>query len=207
MSKFILIVILVSSFVSCSKFKRVTDKKTATKQEAQIDELEGLDGLDDFEGDDLMAEEPKQKEDKLLIEQADEQAITPEIKKETVASYTVQSGDTLMLISYKLYGHHKEWRNIFRGNKEAIGAPGKLKEGMQLTYFPPQKPVQKPEGQPYLIKVGDSLSLISGKVYGDIKLWRPIFNNNSSSIDDPNLIFAGFTIYYPEKNSQNLASY
>ncbi|MFZ9001184.1 MAG: LysM peptidoglycan-binding domain-containing protein [Bacteriovoracaceae bacterium] len=207
MSKIIVMSILVSSLVSCSKFKRVSDKNKPAQQEEKLDELEGLEGLDDFESDDLMAEEPKEEEQKLLVEEASEQVMKPEIKKEMIASYTVQSGDTLMLISYKLYGHHREWKNIHQANKAMIGSPGNLKVGAQLSYYPPQNPVKKPEGKPYLIKLGDSLSLISGKVYGDIKLWRPIFNNNSQAIDDPNLIFAGFTIYYPEKSSHSLASY
>jgi len=62
-------------------------------------------------------------------------------------------------------------------------------------------------GNPYLIKSGDSLSLISKKVYGDWREWPAIHKNNPKQIRDPNLIFAGFTLYYLPLNKIALQLY
>ncbi|PIP94727.1 MAG: hypothetical protein COW78_09545 [Bdellovibrio sp. CG22_combo_CG10-13_8_21_14_all_39_27] len=62
-------------------------------------------------------------------------------------------------------------------------------------------------GNPYLIKSGDSLSLISKKVYGDWREWPAIHKNNPQQIRDPNLIFAGFTLYYLPLNKIALQLY
>ena len=56
-------------------------------------------------------------------------------------------------------------------------------------------------GLPYLIKEGDSLASISLDKYETLNKWRYIYNNNKPLIKDPNLIFAGFTLYYiPERD-------
>lgn len=191
--------IILGLFASCSKFKRVTETKEAPKTEelSELEELGDFDESSSFKEDTPTAqtEEPMQE----LMEDIPMEKEAPVITKETKAVYEVQREDTLMLISYKLYGHHREWKNIYQINKNILKNPSGLRAGMQLQYYPPQTPPQTPSGNPYLIKSGDSLSLIAGKVYGNIKLWRPIYKNNSQSISDPNLIFAGFTIYYPEK--------
>lgn len=218
-------VLTLSLLVSCSKFKRVSTSEPATTKSSGLNELEGLEGLEEFEDEKILTEsspneetvllveeqieEPmqEQEEELMMMEEPKKQVMRPTIKKETIARYTVQAGDTLMLISYKLYGHHKEWKSIYQMNRNAIGNRNNLKVGTEISYYPPSNPPPAPEGIPYLIRKGDSLSSISGKVYGDIKLWRPIYENNRYSIDNPNLIFAGFTIYYPEKSSQTVASY
>ena len=76
-----------------------------------------------------------------------------------------------------------------------------------LKYKKPLHPYRPPLGDPYLIKTGDSLSLISRKVYGDYKKWDHIYRNNPRQIRDPNLIFAGFTLYYPSLNNIALNLY
>jgi len=41
------------------------------------------------------------------------------------------------------------------------------------------------------------LGVISTKVYdGEKKYWKKLWENNKPMIRDPNLIFAGFTIFY-----------
>jgi nucleoid-associated protein YgaU len=68
---------------------------------------------------------------------------------------------------------------------------------MVLKYdAPAQEFVWNPEGNPYLIKNGDTLGGISGQVYNNRNKWRSIWDNNKPLIKNPNKIFAGFTIYY-----------
>ena len=53
-----------------------------------------------------------------------------------------------------------------------------------------------PEGLPHLVQEGETLGSISEDKYGTPSKWRPIYENNRPLIKDPDLIFAGFTIYY-----------
>jgi nucleoid-associated protein YgaU len=115
--------------------------------------------------------------------------------------YTVQKSETLMMVAFKVYGDYSRWREIASMNGDQLKGSYSLKEGMNLRYkAPSQEFVWSPEGNPYLIKTGDTLSLISGSVYGTIKKWRAIWDNNRPLIKDPNRIFAGFTIYYLDQD-------
>ena len=62
------------------------------------------------------------------------------------------------------------------------------------------------DGNPYLIKSGDTLGKISNTTYGTIKYWKNIWNNNKPLIKDPNKIFAGFTIYTPLIEGRDVAN-
>lgn len=112
--------------------------------------------------------------------------------------YTVQKNETLMMIAFKLYGDYDQWRDLARRNA------GKLKNGLvfagtKITYALPSQSFEwNPQGNPYLIRTGDTLGGISGSVYGTAKKWKNIWENNRPLIKDPNRIFAGFTIYCPE---------
>ncbi len=119
-----------------------------------------------------------------------------------IAKYTVKSGDTLMLIAFSLYGNHLKWRDIAKLNGVNYL---ELIVGMTLKYRVPHTPFNyRPRGTPYLIRNGDTLGTISNTVYNTNKRWRDIWNNNREIIYNPNLIFAGFTIYYiPENLAQN----
>lgn len=112
--------------------------------------------------------------------------------------YTVkENNETLMWIAFKLYGDYREWKKLSEWNgKGALSQ--KLLKGQKIKYFSPKVAFSwSPKGTPYLIQYGDYLGKISYKVYGTHKRWIQIFRNNQPMIRDPNLIFAGFTLYYP----------
>lgn len=116
-----------------------------------------------------------------------------EVNTSEFAYYTAQKGDTYMLMAWKIYGDYSKWREIAALN----GGGAKVASGTRVKYYPPAEAFNwNPEGDPYLILNGDTLGRISNKVYGTEKKWRGIWNNNKPLIRDPNLIFAGFTIYY-----------
>jgi nucleoid-associated protein YgaU len=120
-----------------------------------------------------------------------------------LAQYTVQKNDTLMLIAFKLYGDYDRWREIARENSQALQNGNQIKEGTVLNYTRPmQEFVWSPEGNPYLIKKGDTLGHISSDVYGTSRKWQSIWDNNKPLIKDPNKIFVGFTIYYLNENRE-----
>lgn len=109
--------------------------------------------------------------------------------------YTIQKNDTLMMISFKIYGDYRKWKDLkkWNGNK----AKFKMTEGETLKYFAPEKTfIWEPSGLPYMVKTGDTLQKVSVDKYGSTKKWKDIYENNRPLIIDPNLIFAGFRIYY-----------
>ena len=53
----------------------------------------------------------------------------------------------------------------------------------------------------YKVKLGDSLSLISRNIYGDLHKWPKIFRFNKHKIKDPNLIFPNQQFGIPIKFS------
>ena len=141
-------------------------------------------------------------EDALLTESAPAPVIdndpAPVTLGEGEGEYTVQKNETLMMIAFKLYGDYGKWRDLSARNQ------GKLKNGMvfagtKIKYALPSQTFEwSPQGNPYLIRTGDTLGGISGSVYGTPKKWKNIWNNNKPLIKDPNRIFAGFTLYWLE---------
>ena len=66
--------------------------------------------------------------------------------------------------------------------------------------------VWSPSGEPYVIQRGDTLGTISQVKYGTKSKWRRIYENNKPLIKDPNLIFAGFTLYYEADDEEVVTS-
>jgi nucleoid-associated protein YgaU len=113
--------------------------------------------------------------------------------------YTVKAGDTLMKISWEQYGDLYRWREIYQLNTAKIADPNHVPPGTVITIAGGGRnpaSVSEQQGQSYLIENGDSLSKISGKVYGSIEKWKKIWENNKQLIRDPNKIYAGFYLYY-----------
>ena len=114
--------------------------------------------------------------------------------------YEVVGGDTLMLIAFKLFGDYHFWKELAKWNKSFLGRGHGLDIGMSLKFFKlkTENP-WPPKGNPYMIKRGDFLTKISQKIYGTSRKWRKIFKRNKLMIKNPNLIFAGFTLFYDSK--------
>ncbi len=101
-----------------------------------------------------------------------------------------------MLIAFKIYGDVSKWRNISVLNEEQL-VDENIEVGMDLRYEVPEDQfIWRPMGTPYIVKEDDSLSIISGTVYDSTKHWQYIWDNNKPLVKNPNLIFAGFTLYY-----------
>ena len=112
--------------------------------------------------------------------------------------YRVQDdNETLMMIAFKIYGDYMKWKEIAALNKEMFDHRYVIKKGMMLKFKVPQTEFKwVPQGEPYLIGRGETLSIISNKVYDTYHKWKKIWHNNRPMIRDPDKIFAGFTIYY-----------
>ena len=128
-------------------------------------------------------------------------------EESTIREYTVEKNDTLMLIAFRIYGDYRRWKDLLKLNPELSKANHDLENVTTIKYEVPRESFKwQPLGEPYLIKRRDTLGIISYNVYNTHKKWRKIYDNNRPLIRDPNLIFAGFTLYYiPEKKFENIA--
>lgn len=114
-----------------------------------------------------------------------------------IANYRIQRGDTLMKIAFNVYGDIDQWKTIYALNKDALQSANALVVGSALKYDRPNgEPNIEKNGEPYLIKKGDTLGTIADDVYGKKSKWKKIYENNRSLIKDPNRIYAGFYLYY-----------
>lgn len=121
-----------------------------------------------------------------------------------VMSYKVQKGETLMQIAFKIYGDLSKWKDIKNMNGAKLGGNSALRSGMDLKYTAPEKNfVWNPQGNPHMIKNGETLGTISNSVYQTPKKWKSIWENNKPLIKNPNLIYAGFTLYYKGDSMAN----
>ena len=119
-------------------------------------------------------------------------------------SYKVQKGETLMQIAFKIYGDISKWKSIEQINGAKLSKNSTLRSGMELKYIAPEKAfVWSPEGTPHLIKTGETLGTISNSVYQTPKKWKNIWENNKPLIKNPNVIYAGFTLYYKGNGMAN----
>lgn len=150
------------------------------------------------------ADEPIVTDDPMITE-ATEAAAVPVVTNEpgTMKQYTVQKNETLMMIAFKLYGDYGKWKELASQNRDALKGSTTTRTGMTLSYMAPAEEfIWNPQGNPYLIKTGDTLGLISKEVYATVKKWKLIWENNRPLIKDPNKIYAGFTIYTLENGRE-----
>lgn len=125
---------------------------------------------------------------------------------DSMMEYKVQKNETLMMIAFKLYGDYGWWKKLAGWNEDQLKGSQIVRVGQTLKYMAPSEEfVWNPQGLPHLIRTGDTLSHISKTVYQTPKKWKLIWENNRPLIKNPNLIFAGFTIYYLE-NGREVAS-
>jgi nucleoid-associated protein YgaU len=128
--------------------------------------------------------------------------VSPNIDGE-IGKYTVSKNETLMMIAFNIYGDYSRWKEIANLNSGLLKGGSKLSAGMILSFVPPkEKFVLNPQGNPYLIKTGDTLGTISKDVYSTPSKWKLIWENNRPLIKNPNKIYAGFTIYYLDNNRE-----
>lgn len=161
------------------------------------------------------ADSSKSEEKNVAVEEASPQIKAEEspalAQNETPSSdagktmeYKVQKGETLMQIAFKIYGDIGKWKELRELNQEKFGKSPALRSGMELKYKAPANAfVWNPEGVAHLIKTGETLGTISNTVYQTPKKWKQIWENNKPLIKNPNIIFAGFTLYYKKDGLAN----
>lgn len=207
----IVLLAVMTSLVACSNNRKKAKDANQVAESSSAALTDDADFIVDSADEDLLLADDASSEnlnltpqpaetsgDALLADNFDSApaAAAPMIETSgNMGSYTVEAGDTLMLVAFKVYGDYRKWREIARMNPSVNGE--RLTAGTVLSYdMPMQRFEWSPKGMPYLVKRGDTLGTISSDKYGTTKRWREIYENNQPMIRDPNLIFAGFTLYY-----------
>ncbi len=209
--KIILMSLLLLGLISCSARKQNTTNESSDAIElTDSDEL-----LEDTDELALSDETLDESEDELAsigdeIPNEDEVSNGEEIVIDQVESqmeYTVVKGDTLMMVAFKIYGDYSKWREIAELNEGKLIQGQIAPVGTKLSYYAPSEAFSwNPEGNPYLVKNGDTLGGISTDTYGTMKYWKNIWDNNRPLIQNPNKIYAGFTIYTPVMEGRDVAT-
>jgi nucleoid-associated protein YgaU len=190
------IFILLLVLAACSSSDKEQPQEETLSSEIEKSMMDDPKDQENLTGMDIYEEQEKTQSD--LLEQED-MPVKDDIKIADFGNYEVKAGDTLMYISFKIYGDYRKWKSLLRAN------PGleseKLAAGQVIKYEMPEVPFNwKPKGLPHLILRGETLGKISKKHYGTMERWTDIYENNSQMIIDKDLIFAGFTLYYiPDK--------
>jgi nucleoid-associated protein YgaU len=197
MSKLLLIFMLVfaTAIVGCS-----------SSGEKSSDEVEAEWGDDEFEEQTVTDDSSDETEDNDFeddFSEDDERSPSSvgSLNIDEQQDYLVEKGDTLMKISFKLFGDISQWKTIADlnpGSEQMLLSGTKIKVPLAESPF-----VWQPVGLPYIIQSGDTLGTISKDKYGTPSKWKKIYNNNKPLIKDPNKIYAGFTIYYEEEESMS----
>jgi LysM repeat protein len=120
--------------------------------------------------------------------------------------YTVREGDTLMKIAFEMYGSVYGWKKIYKANSSRISDSQNLKAGTVILLNKSGNSVAiDRNGAAYLIKSGDTLGTIAKDVYGTTKLWKALWQNNRQLVQNPDVIYAGFQLYYLPKDQIQMA--
>ena len=217
--KVTLFCLLLLSFFSCSKIQKWREGAAEeTSESGVMGDFEEDEFSEEVDAEEEFAEEGGEEEEATEIvedETVDEAVNSAEIAAEEhngmqdvspqeggqeggMREYVIEQNDTLMWIAFKLYGDYSRWRELINNNPGL--EDGKLEMGSNIQYHmsPGEEFEWNPGGHPYLIVGGDTLGVISNKVYGTQGNWKSIWHHNRVMIKDPNLIFAGFTLYYLE---------
>ena len=186
----LLLIFALLSLTACSN-----NKKTAEGTDGEQSLEQDADFIVDSEDEDLEIEDGEEmfQEGEEMAELDGSSSSPVSIDSGSNGKYTVKKGDTLMWVAFKIYGDYSKWKDLSNAN----GGISSISSGQVLNYNEPvDRFVWQPNGQPHTVVSGETLGTISNDKYGTVSKWRSIYENNRPMIKDPNLIFAGFTLYY-----------
>lgn len=123
-------------------------------------------------------------------------------------AYIVEKGDTLARISQKIYGNGNRWQEM--ATLSGLSNPSRIFPGDLVYYTLDESAVAFAKTYESLarseeqVKPGDTLATIAKRVYGSSTAWRSIWRHNDS-IDNPDVVTPGTTVYYLPKGSLHAA--
>jgi nucleoid-associated protein YgaU len=208
-----LALLLSTILASCSSGKSSNEADDQSEDSVALEDENEYDSEDSINEDSYSSDTIEEQDDEVAENIPDEAPEPEEPYQESqptyntqngdLSDYTVEKGDTLMLVAYKLYGDYSKWREIREQNPQ-LGSSNDLTQGQNLkVVMPDEKYSYRPDGLPYLIKRSDTLQTISNDVYKTTRKWMDIYKHNKPLIKNPNIIYAGFTLYYLEDGNYN----
>ena len=107
--------------------------------------------------------------------------------------YTVQRGDWLSKIALRLYGYATKYTEIFQANRHQVADPDLIYPRQVLTI-----PSISHETIYHTVEVGDWLSAIAKRYYGDSGKYAEIFGANLNFLEDQDQIKPGQRLLIPK---------
>ncbi|MFH0962783.1 MAG: LysM peptidoglycan-binding domain-containing protein [Planctomycetota bacterium] len=130
----------------------------------------------------------------------------------TPTTYTVVQGDSLMVISQKVYGTARHWKQIqaanadlFPGDSTALRIGWKLKIPSIASASPAASsgasaPASAASAvrRVHVVQSSETLAAIARRYYSDGSKWRTIWDANKNKIPNPDVISVGLELTIPE---------
>ena len=119
-------------------------------------------------------------------------------------AYFVEHGDTLGKIAQKIYGNQARWKDI--ANLSSLSNPSRIYPGDVVYYALDEASMSFAKANESVarssetVQSGDTLAKIAKRVYGTSRSWKHIWRQNDS-IDNPDRLTAGTTVYYVQKGA------
>jgi hypothetical protein len=109
-------------------------------------------------------------------------------------SYFTKPNDNLVKVAYRVYGHRTWWSRLKILNAYLVkyGPYSVLPEKIRIRYMAPLI------GAEYVVRANDTLSRIAEWKYGDLDLWKDVYEKNKLAIDDPDIIEPGEVLGFGE---------
>jgi nucleoid-associated protein YgaU len=115
--------------------------------------------------------------------------------------YLAHKGETLRQVAQRLWGEPGAWRSLWQLNRDRVRNPGYLPEGTQLR-LPDQPGAPGPlPVNPVIVRPGDTLWDLSGRLYGDSWAWPVLWGANRHLIRDPHWIYPDQRFRWPSQGS------
>lgn len=201
LSVFMILALMLTA--SCSNRHKKNNDQTA--EQTTVSE-EDADFIVDADDEELIFEDTPIDDSNVVEEIAESEPVVEDISMEIAENtsstevgsdwdeYMLEKNETLMMVAFKIYGDYRMWKELAQWNPGLLNS---MNEGSMVKFKKPtQEFVWSPSGLPHLISRGETLGTISQDKYKTTRRWKEIYENNQPLIRDPNLIFAGFTIYY-----------
>jgi len=157
-----------------------------------------------------------------VVRQSKIRSSTPPLPSRQRMIHYVKAGESLWQIAQRYYDNGENWTWIAQANPKAVGAEGRVREGVRLVIpSGPVAKVSKPtkkladgrsdsakprttvlgqfSARTYIVRSNDSLYKIAAKTLGDGDRWEDLYQANRDRLDHPDRLRVGQRLKIPAK--------